>query len=207
MKELPLSSHRRNTLADCSLKTTVAAVAAVAAATASASSSSSSASLSSNQTTNRDSMEKVANNGLEQRSLLNIFIKATNGSANKLSSLERLSPFDDVDNKSSNQCQELDKNKSQESNQTKVECSSSNVHQSNEKSELTITTTQLRHRLFKRIKRSMKTNSGNDSLVKPLTSSRNARDLWQFAIKQQILLNKMNKQNQINQGLYNLSID
>ncbi|KAJ6215734.1 hypothetical protein RDWZM_010234 [Blomia tropicalis] len=199
MKELPLSSHRRNTLADCSLKTTVAAVAAVAAATASASSSSSSASLSSNQTTNRDSMEKVANNGLEQRSLLNIFIKATNGSANKLSSLERLSPFDDVDNKSSNQCQELDKNKSQESNQTKVECSSSNVHQSNEKSELTITTTQLRHRLFKRIKRSMKTNSGNDSLVKPLTSSRNARDLWQFAIKQQILLNKMNKQNQINQ--------
>ncbi len=131
----------------------------------------------------------------EQKSLLNIFMKIS-GSQTNLNSLEELS-------QNLNQLEsepEVLPNKLANCNLSKLERQFS-------------VNTQLRHRLFKRIKKSineseinkpkvsvLQNNQKSEPVSKRAQKRRNPRDLWIFAVRQQILLIQMNKKNSQNEG-------
>lgn len=141
-------------------------------------------------------MEKSASLGKsEQKSLLNIFMKVS-GSQTKLNSLEELSQ--NLNQLECEQEEELSKNIANRQ-LSKMERQSS-------------VNTQLRHKLFKCIKKSIHESRVDSSKISSLQNvqksetvskrakRRNPRDLWLFAVRQQILLIKMNKQNAQNEG-------
>lgn len=141
-------------------------------------------------------MEKSASLGKsEQKSLLNIFMKVS-GSQTKLNSLEELS-------------QNLNQLESEEGEELSKDISNLQLSKMERQSSVN---TQLRHKLFKRIKKSIHDSRVDSSKMSSLQSAqksestskrarrRNPRDLWLFAVRQQILLIKMNKQNAQNVG-------
>ena len=144
----------------------------------------------------RQAMEKSMSLGkTEQKSLLNIFMKVS-GSQTKLNSLEELSQ----------NLSQFELEQSEEGKKNPIKKCAQLERQSS-------INTQLRHKLYKRIKRSLRKcdlNGQELDLIEGFKKDyvpnkaaqtkqrRNPREMWKYAIRQQILLNKMNQQNKHN---------